>query len=1069
MVSRVCKAAVGFLVAMVILIAPVSAQNVRGSISGVVKDQSGGHIPDARVTLTGIETNSARTAQSDANGEFVFGQLPAGRYRVEVEKSGFRKSSEELVLLVNQSLRMESLLSVGPASGNQVVVEAAPDPVRTETPALGAVIENRKITGLPLDGRNFFELSLLVPGAVPAAQGSAGSARGDFAMNVGGAREDANVFLLDGAYNGDPKLNGVGVTPPVDGIREFEVLTNSYDATFGRNAGGQVNAILKGGTNAWHGTAYEFFRNAALDARNHFAPANEPDPKYQRNQFGFSLGGPIRRDKTFFFVDYEGTIRREGITRIANVPTQAERSGNFNGSFLPPPVNPLTGTPFPGNSIPSFAQHPVGAAIANLFPLPNRSTPGANFVSSPTESDDIHQFDARLDHKIGSRGDLSGRYSFADRGLFEPFAGAGFSPLPSYGNDVPRRAQNLAVAYAHTFSPSLVNETRFAWNRVAIQVNQQVQGSPTNPQVGLPDLSSNARDAGLSFIRITGFSNMGQEYNNPQASDSDTFQVGNQISYVRGRNTVKAGFDYRHLAQDAFRDVQSRGFLNFQGAFTRNPLADLLLGFPTVTGGARLDNPQRLRSYSLNFFLQDNYRVTTNFTISAGMRYEYNRPATDPDDRAQVYHPATGGLVQVGTNGVPRAGYASDRNNFGPRVGVAWGIGQRQNTVLRGGYGIYFDQASLAPNEGIYFSPPYFNFNFYFSLAPQPPFFPGYTLTLSDPFPANFPLPTPPSAFTFQRDLRTAYIQQWNVSVQQRLGSRRVLELAYAGAKGSKLTGARDINQPAPSVVFPNLRPNPLFDDVTALESRGSSTYHALQARFQQTYDFGLTLLASYTYSKSIDNVSNFFPTSGDANFPQDSNTLAGERALSDYDARLRLSISYGYDFPYCREVGGRVTQNDWKSWVFGGWATYGIITFQSGRPFTVALLPEVDNSNTGRSVLGFQANDRPNLTGNGAASNPTEAQWFNTPAFSMPPFGSFGNAGRNILEGPGLAVFNVSLVKNIGVTESTRLQFRAESFNLFNRTNYNLPDNFLGSPTFGRILSAQSPRHLQFGLKFIF
>jgi hypothetical protein len=1046
---------------------PLAGQTVRGSITVEVLDQSKSVIPGAKLTLTHLDTGRVFSAEADQRGECTFSLLAPGKYRLEAEHPGFKKIKQEFELSVNQQLRLKTVLPLGQLE--QIIThgeETATQYINEETPALGTIIENRKVRNLPLDGRNFFELSLLVPGALPAAQGTAGSARGDFALSVSGAREDANLFLLDGAYNGDPKLNGIGVTPPVDGIREFEVLTNNYDASFGRNAGGQVNAALKSGSNSWHGTAYEFFRIAALDARNHFAPSNEPDPKYQRNQFGFSLGGPMRREKTFVFADYEGTIRREGITRITNVPTLAERSGDFTSSSLPVPNVPGIGL-LP--VIPSMFQHPVGAAIANLFPEPNRSTPGANYVASPTERDNQHQFDVRIDQMISAGAELSARYSFVDRDLFEPFAGSSFSPLPGYGNNVPRRAQNFALSYTHAFSPNWINEARFAWNRVAIQVNQEGQGTSTNQQVGLPELSSNARDFGLSFIRVTSFGALGQEYNNPQASASDTFQIGDQANYASGRNSVKFGFDYRRIRQNAFRDVQSRGILNFQGVFTGNPLADLLLGLPTVTGGATLDNPQRLRNHSLNFFVQNNYRVANNVTLSAGLRYEFTAPAVDADDRANVYDPATGQLVQVGTNGVPRAGYHADKNNFGPRVGIAWGIGRQQNTVVRAGYGMYFDQSALAPSEGLYFSPPYFNFNFYFSLTPQPPFFPGYTLTLSDPFPSNFPVPTPPSAFTFQRDLRTPYVQQWNVSVQQRLGNKRVLEFAYAGSKGTKLTAARDINQPVPSTVFPNLRPNPQFDDITAMESRGSSTYHALQVRFQQSYDFGLSVLSSYTWSKSIDDVSGFFPASGDANFPQDSNTLTGERSLSNFDARQRLSISYGYDFPYCRDVGGRITYTGWQSWIFGGWATYGIITFQSGRPFSVALLPEVDNSNTGRSVLGFQANDRPNLVGNPVASNPTESQWFNTSAFAMPAFGSFGNAGRNILEGPGLAVFNISLVKNIGITEGTRLQFRVESFNLFNRTNYNLPDNFFGSPTFGQILSAQNPRHMQFGLKFLF
>jgi hypothetical protein len=1048
------------------LAAPAAAQTVNGSVTGVVKDASDAVVAGASVKLTAQDTNHVRSMKTDERGEFAFTALPPGKYTIEIESAGFQKAGTAFELQLNQAYRLELGLMVGIVM-DHVPVRASSEMLRVESPALGTVLENRKITNLPLDGRNFFELTLLTPGTAPAAQGTAGSVRGDFALNVNGGREDANLFILDGAYNGDPKLNGVGVKPPVDAIREFEVLTSNYDASFGRNAGGQINVVTKSGSNEWHGTAYWFLRNAALDARNHFAPRNAPDPKYQRNQFGASLGGPLRREKAFFFADYEGTIRREGITRLANVPTLAERSGDFTSSALPIPNIPGFG---PTPIIPSFFQHPVGAAIAALYPQPNRAGAGANFASSPTERDDAHQFDARLDYNHTANSLFSVRYSFADRDLFEPFSGPSFALVPGYGNHVPRRAQNLLVGYTQIFSPRFLNEARFSFSRVAIRVNQENAGTSLNQQVGLPEISSNPRDFGLSFLRISGFSPLGHEFNNPQASATNSFQVVDHLVWTPGRHFLKFGGEFRAVKQRAFRDVQSRGFLNFQGVFTGNPLADLLLGLPTVTGGALLDNPQRLRTESWNFFVQDNFRVTQRLTLSFGLRYEYNSPAVDAEDRATLYDAATGALVNVGTGGVPRAGYNDDKNNFGPRVGLAWSLGPRQTTVLRAGYGIYFDQTPLAPGEGLYFNAPYFDFRLFFSLPPQPPFFPGYTLTLSDPFPfASFPLALPQSALAYQRDLRTPYVQHWSLSVQQQLGSKRVAEIAYAGSKGTHLLAARDINQPAPSAATPNPRPNPAFDDITQVETRASSIYHALQARFQQSYDFGLSLLASYTWSKSIDDASGFFPAAGDANFPQDSRTLAGERGRSNFDTRQRFSLSFGYDFPYCREIGGRVTYTGWTSWIFGGWSTFGIVTLQSGRPFTVALLPEVDNSNTGRSVLGFGANDRPNVAGNPAASNPSATQWFNTSAFSMPAFGSFGNAGRNILEGPGLAVVNFSLLKLISVRERARLQFRAEAFNLFNRTHYDLPDNFFGSPTFGRILSAQSPRRVQFGLKLLF
>jgi hypothetical protein len=1027
-----------------------------------VTDTNHARVDNVTISVIHEATGESRMVTSNDEGQYVVSLLPPGSYRIEAEAGGHKKHVQTLTLKVNQEFRADINLEIGNVT-EELVVVAPGTTLKKDSPALGTVIENRQVTGLPLDGRNFLELSLLVPGAVPAAPGSAGSVRGDFAFNVNGAREDSNNFLLDGVYNIDPKLNTFGVKPPVDAIREFELLTSTYDASFGRNPGAQVNVVLNSGTNRLHGTAYEFFRNAALDARNFFAPADQPDPAYKRNQFGFSLGGPIIRNRTFFFADFEGTREREAITRITNVPTLEERRGDFSNSLFPKPINPFTGQPFPDNRIPREFQHPVGVAIAALYPEPNRQVPFQNFVSSPTERDRNDHFDVRVDHNLNRDSNLAFRYSFSDRNLFEPFAGPTFSALPGFGNHVPRRGQNFMIGETHIFSPSLINEARFAFNRIASAVIQEGRGTSINRQVGLPEISSNPRDFGLSFITVTGFSPLGHEFNNPQDSVTNTFQFLDNASYARGLHLLKFGLDFRATQQNAFRDVLSRGFITFPAPspITGNSLADLLLGAPLFTGGAKLDNHQHLRTESYNFYINDSFRIRPDFTLMLGLRYEYNSPPVDPDDRANIFDTATRSLVRVGTGGVPRAGYESDKNNFAPRIGFAWSLGADKTTVLRAGYGVYYDQSALAPGEGLYFNPPFFDSNIFFTL-------PGLPLTLSDPFPANFPFPSPDTASTFQRDLRTSYMQHWNVNVQQQLGSSRILELAYVGSKGTKLVAARDINQPRPSAAQFNPRPVPQFDDINILESRANSNYNALQVRFQQSLDFGLSLLSSYTWSKSIDDASGFFTSAGDPNFPQDSLNFRAERGRSNFDVRHRFSLSYSYDIPFGR---GRafLADDGWVSTLLSGWQTLGIVTLQTGRPFTVALISELDRSNTGRSTLGFGANDRPNVVGNPELSDPGPDLWFNTAAFALQPFGSFGDAGRNILEGPGFQNVNASLLKNTALKEGLSLQLRVEAFNLFNHPNFNLPDNFLGSPTFGQILSAQSPRHIQLGVKLLF
>ncbi len=1037
------------------LMTAAQAQTVRGVISGIVEDPAGAPVAAAGVRLTSKDTGEVQKTKADARGEFTIPSVSPGSYEIEAEHPPLFGFKYPLTLDVNQEISIKLGLYLRGTETGEAKAAIAPL-LRTETSAVGGVIDNRTITGIPLDGRNFYELSLLLPGVFPPAQGSAGSVRGAFAIEVNGAREDANLFLLDGVYNGDPKLNGVGVTPQVDAIREFEVASSTYDATFGRNAGGQISVVTQSGSNQIHGTAYEFFRNAALDGTNFFAPADQPTPRYQRNQFGATIGAPIRKNRTFFFGDFEITRFAAGQTLVTDVPTALERAGNFNGSGLIA-VDPTTGQPIPGNTLPSFFQNPIGQAIAARFPLPNRNVAGANFVSSPIETDNQEHFDLRLDHTVKDNEHIFARYSYIDDALFTPFAGSsGDSLLPGYGLNVPSRSQNIALGETLIYSPTIVNELRLAFNRVSNGDFQQGYsngvGSNINGLLGLPEVSTNPRDFGMSLVSVAGFSPIGDENTSPEHGTTNTYQIADNATWIRGRHMIKFGEDIRWLQENAFRDVESRGFLNFDGVYTGNPLEELLLGLPTDTGVAVGNNPEHLRSHSVDFFVNDTWRVRPNFAIIAGLRWEYNSPAVDAANRANLYNPATGMLAPVGQNGFPSGGYNPVYNNFAPSLGFAWSPTRHNSTVIRAAYGIHYDQSSLAPGEGLYFSAPYYVLNVFFPI-------PGlFTPSLSNPFPNNFPFPYPATATAFQRNLGTPYYQQWNFGIQQELGKSRVLEVAYVGTKGTHLIDSRDINQPQPSTNPDFVRPNPAFADINIIESGANSIYNSLQVRLQQRLSHGLSLLASYTYSKSIDDASGFFSTTGDPNFPQNSYDLRAERGLSDFDIRNRFVLSYAYDIPFAK--GHR--------WI-GGWQSFGVLTFQSGQPFTVALLPTLDNANVGQGELGFGANQRPNVVGNAGLSNPGPQEWFNTAAFAIAPPGQFGNAGRNIIEGPGLDTVDFSIVKNTRFKERLNTQFRAEFFNLLNHTNFNLPDNFVGSSTFGQILSAQDPRRVQFGLKLLF
>ncbi len=1034
------------------------AQTHLGTIRGSVLDPSGAAVSLAAYRLVSEDTTVIRSGSSGSDGRYVVAQLEPGSYRLEVEVPGYKLSVSQATLAVDQRLRLDVRLELGTLS-EQVVVTAPEPALDRISTGLGTILDGQQVQTLPLDGRNFLELTLLAPGTAPAAPGSAGSVRGDFTFSAGGGRDDANSYLLDGAYNVDSKLNTPAVRPPVDAIAEFKVLTTGADASFGRNAGAQVNVITKSGTNTISGTAYGFFRTAGMNARNSFAPPNEPVPDYERSQTGFSLGGPLVESRTFFFLDYEATRLSEGITRVTNVPTDRERQGDFSNSLLPRPRNPFTGQPFPGDRLPPFLLHPVGVALANLYPSPNRDVPFQNYVASPILEDDVDHFDVKVDHNVTPSSRLTARYSFSDRRLFEPYSGAGFAAIPGFGAEVPRRGQNLLVSETHVVSPNLVNDARVVFNRVSSSVLQENLGRSLNQQVGLPDLSGDPRTWGLSFTTVTGFSPLGDEFNNPQETELTTIQVLDSVTWTRNAHMVTAGVDLRFTRQNGFRDIQSRGFLTFLDfGFTGNGLADMLLGLPVTTGGARLDNPQKLRTDSYNVFVNDTVQVTSNLTLSAGLRYEVNTPPVDADDRANIFDPDTGALVPVGTGGIPRGGYETDKNNVAPRFGAAWSADEGR-TVVRGGYGVYYDQSALAPGEGLYFNQPFFDFNLFFPL-------PGRLLTLNDPFPDDFPFRFPPSALTFQRDLRTPYLHQWNVGVQQELGRGRTVEVAYVGSRGRHLIRGRDINQAEPSRMPVNLRPNPFFADIISVESEARSTYDAIQVQFNERMTRG-SVLAAYTLAESQDDASGFFSSTGDPNFPQDSNNPGAEFGRSGFDVRHRFTTSFSYDLPF--GPGQPFATQGWTAAVFGNWQAAGIVTLQSGRPFTVALLRELDNSNTGRAALGFGNNDRPNVVGDADIENRSADRWFDTEAFARPPFGSFGDAGRNSLEGPGFANVNLALIRHATIVGGARLQLRIEAFNLLNRVNLGLPDSFVGSPTFGQILSAGDARRMQLGVRLLF
>ena len=1037
------------------------AQSVEGSIAGRVTDASGGAVPEASITVVEEATGLEWQTRTNRRGAYSLADLPAGEYQVQATADGFRGVLREgLTVRVGQGVLSDFELVVG-APNETITVAAEGSALETQSAALGTVISNDFIADLPLNGRNFLELSLLAAGTSPAAAGSAGSARGRFAFQAAGMREDFNSFIYDGVYAVDPVLNSFTFTPPVDAVREFRVETSNSQAGLGRTAGAQVAVELKRGGNEWHGSIYEFLRNDVLDARNFFAPADQQQPKLRRNQFGGSIGGPIRKNTTFLFADFEGLRERRAITRLTNVPTAAERNGDFSNSSLPAPINPQTQTPFANAQLPFL--HPIGQGVASLYPLPNRDVPGQNYVAAPGGSDEHNKFDVRLDHRLGEDGLLAGRYSFADRTRAEPYAAANFSSLPGYGNDIDERGQNAMVSETHSFGSRWVNESRFGFNRVENRTFPQNSGTSLNSLVGLPDFAMRQEDLGLTFIEVTGFSSLGDEYNNPQDSTTDSFQLSDTVSGTSGNHQLEFGGEQRWTRGDAFRHVLSRGQMGFTNfAFTQNSLADLLLGLPSFTGGGTGDNDQNQRTWATNVFVQDSWRTRRNLTLTWGLRYEYNQPAYDAFDNAAIFDIAAQQFVQLGQNGVPRGGYSPDKNNFAPRIGLAWSLGSARKTVVRTGYGIHYNASSLATGQGIYFNPPFFSFQLFFPSQQS-------AIQIHDPWPTGGAAPVPPSATTYDRNLKSSYAQQWNFTLQREVSPGVVVSAGYNGTRGVNLLGARDINQPAPGLAQPNLRPLPFFADINQIESASDSTYHALQLQLRSQMSSGLTGLFSYTWSRSIDNTSNFFASSGDPNFPQDSRNPSAERARSSFDTPHRFVASFAYDLPFGKGRRWGRNASGAGGHLISGWKLNSIVTLQSGQPYSVMLPSELDNSNTGRSILGFGNGDRPNVVGDPRLSNPDPAQWINPAAFSLPAYGTFGDAGRNIVQGPALYNVDLSAVKDTTLGETATLQFRAEFFNALNTPNFYDLNIFFGTPGFGQIAAARDGREIQFGIKLLF
>jgi len=1068
-------------VSLLLLAATGFGQNIRGTILGTVRDPSSAVIKGAKVTVRHVGTGLVREESTNDAGEYLFAQLPVGQYDLTVEQAGFKKVDRGGILLqVDDKQRVDIDMTVG-AVTETLSVEAAAPVIQTDSATVGNVVNNKQVTELPLNGRNFLQLNLLGPGANQGVKGSQNQTQGG-SITVNGAREQANNFLLDGIDNNDLAINQYSVAISTEAMQEFKQQASTYTAEFGRSGGAQIDIATKSGSNQFHGVLYEYLRNADLDAKNFFDVPG-PIPPFKRNQFGTAVGGPIIKDKTFFFFNWESARVRQSITRVATVPTSAMKSGDFS-ALLPNAVIYDPGsinsqgvrTPFDRNMIPSSKFDKTGQALLNLYPNPNTSVGAASgsFTSSPGKSDDFNQYTGRVDHRFTQNNNLFARYSFSkeDRfDTFDPFCSV--TNVPGFGCNTLNGGQNAVVSDVHLFGATRVNELRLGFNRTRGGIFQQDQATDVSTQLGILGTSRSPIDYGLTRIIPAGFDTVGDGGNLPQDRKDNTYQLTDSFAWTRGAHSFKFGGDLRRFQLNLLFDSTARGQLNFDPFYTTsaanggtggNSIAELLLGDPHLSNVSRSfagptgNTVTGFRTTSLNYFAQDDWRVRPNLTLNLGVRWEYNSPVIDKYNHLGTFDPSVPGDIRVATPQKQNL-YDVSKKQFAPRFGFAYT--PIAKTVIRGGYGIFWDEKLLNIHLTPALSPP-----FLVPLNFQPDNTGVPNISISNPFGGKAAAGGFPASTWLENPFKNGYLQQWSFNVQREITSDMVFTAGYVGSKGTHLDHQYNANLPQPSALFVQAnRPYNTFANITLDAASASSSYDALQLQLNKRFSKGFLFSAAYTWSKAIDDGSAWNSTVLNVfNFH-------AERGLSTFDTRHRFVASYIYDLPFGH---GRIFGSNWSGLaneILGGWQTNGILYFQSGNPVDIQVgLTTLTGTNTAT---------RPDVTGNPNDFNHDPAKWFNTADFSRNFSGRFGNAGRNVVIGPGTADFDFALLKRFPLwSEDRYLQFRSEFFNLANHPNFDNPSTTnltVISPTFGKITSAGasdprlSSRQIQFALRLVF
>jgi hypothetical protein len=1065
----------GYCLALVILAAGevhfAAGQTPTGTISGQVHDPSDAVIAAAQVIATATDTGITRATVTDAGGNYQLPLLPIGTYKVRVQASGFEAIERSgLTLAVDQRMELNFTVQVGSVTST-VTVSADSAQLQTEQGSSGTVLDRQKVVELPLNTRTFYSLAYMVPGVVPPANNSYDGWRGGF--NVAGAPENANNFTLDGFDNNNEQLGNPSFRPSVDAIQEFKVLTGVYSAEYGRNGGGQIMVTGKSGSNQFHGLAFEYFRNQDLDAKNFFAPAG-PTPAYKRNQFGGTVGGPIVRNKTFFFFNYEGLRLHQQLSVLTTVPTAAMLSGNF-ASILPGTQlkDPFTGTPIPGNLLSSIPQwsaqaSTIGRALANYYPAAtfqtaNGAKPSNNYLFNALATDAANQNGLRIDHYFSSRDFLYATSNYYNDPSVLPYNTLCASrTIPGFGCNSIQSNDLSGISETHTFSPTLVNDARFSYNlyhttRAQQDGNIDFIGTYNIPNVFLGPVTNNK---GLPSTTVTGYAALGGPTNNPQDIKNNEFQFADQLIWTKHSHSVKFGADVRRNRENAFSVLTGRGAFSFTASSgtptTGYALADLLLGLPTSTS----NNPYAPKIYvfttDVNTFVQDDWKVSSKLTLNLGMRWEFNSPFTAQGNQESSFSPADGKVVQAGTGRYGANLVQDNYKLFEPRVGFAYKLGDK--TVARGGYGIYGNApTSFAGIGNLFYNVPMRNPQTFNTSTASP-------LQLTNPFPTGISGGTA-APYGIDYHFKAAYIQQYGVGVQRQLTTNLLLDVSYFGSKGTHLPDEINLNQPpAQSAVTSTagvnaLRPFPAFGNIVWYQTAGISHFNSLQAKLEKRFSQGVNLLASYTYGKSLDNSPGFNGSNASNALPQNSFNLRQEYGPSDFDNRHRLSVSGVYQFPFGKD--GKWLRQGWGAKIAGDWQFSQIFSYVSARPFTIYYSTNVSNT--------LNMHDRPNIVGDLNGGPRTASQWFNAAAIAAPPTGTFGDEGRNAVQGPNYIDLDATLSRAFRFGERYSLTFRAEYFNILNHPNFDLPGATVAGSGFNAIPTAQDPRQLQLALRFAF